>query len=72
MVQLISVDTRPADDHSIYLPLLFHLYLHVKVTLIKCVDPYDTSGQLELDNWLYIVFISTPFMLNSFHSDPSF
>ena len=30
---------------------------------IKCLDLNDTSGQLKLEDWLYIVSIFIPFAL---------
>ena len=38
-----------------------------KASPIKCLDSDDTSSQVKLEGWLYIVYIVSPFLMWRHH-----
>ena len=54
--QFVDFFHMECDNSRISFVVKSWILLIIKSTPIKCIDPDDTSGQLELEGWLYIVF----------------
>ena len=54
--QFVDFSHMECDNSRISFVIKSWILLIIKATPIKCIDPDDTSGQLKLEGWLYIVF----------------